>query len=58
MDEIYKKGKQPCEKFTPEVDSMGRINQHVCIRCDKTVSFCVKCSNDHHEQGYNTCKGK
>lgn len=54
-------GRQPCQDYVPKLDGNGYAewdNVHQCIYCgdDTTVSFCLTCCRDHHENGYETCK--
>lgn len=55
----FTKGKQPCKTYLPHQDGneYGTWNNvHECYRrCGKTVSFCLSCNRDHHEDGYETC---
>jgi hypothetical protein len=64
----YDTGKQPCDNFQADMDGNGTErweNRHECYApfdgtrpCDLTVSSCAKCNKDHHEDGYNSCKGR
>jgi hypothetical protein len=54
-------GKQPCANFNPKRDGNAHAewdNVHQCTFCggDVTVSFCLTCYRDHHENGWQTCK--
>jgi len=56
----YEIGQQPCDNFTPQMESNAYAtwtNEHQCYRCggDVTVSFCENCMRDHHSGGYETC---
>ena len=54
----YEIGRQPCQNFKPMRDGNGHAtwdNQHDCLHCEGTVSFCETCSRDHHANGYDTC---
>lgn len=63
---IFDIGQQPCQKFTPQMVHIGdglHVNIHECFcgysvgkRCEKTVSFCLNCCRDHHEDGYENCQ--
>lgn len=58
MSGDYEAGRQPCEKYTPEIDGYGFPNVHECVFCrggNGTVSFCENCNRDHHSDGYETC---
>lgn len=55
----FEKGKQPCSNFSPQLEENEHAvwpNEHQCYKCGGTVSFCINCSKDHHENGYETCK--
>ena len=52
----YEIGRQPCCMFTPEEGSMPGIdNEHSCVFCPLTVSFCLNCNADHHYRGWDLC---
>ncbi len=57
---------QPCQNFTDDVCIQGLPNVHECFapfddsgdpRCGGIVRFCTNCNSDHHDGGYQTCKG-
>jgi hypothetical protein len=53
-------GHQPCNDFKPDRDGNeygSWENLHSCMqpKCEKTVSFCMNCLKDHHEDGYEAC---
>ncbi len=57
---MFEEGKQPCDNYNPSMDGNGYgkwENVHQCIYCgeDVTVSFCLTCNKDHHQNGYETC---
>lgn len=57
----YEKGEQPCENFSSKNESpYFSGNEHQCYKCkdDTCVSYCENCHTDHHENGYETCKGR
>ena len=54
-------GQQPCQDYNPKPDGNGYgtwANEHSCIYCDSTVSFCLSCHSDHHADGYESCTRK
>jgi hypothetical protein len=53
---MFETGWQPCKEFNPQEGLYG-MNTHQCMQpdCDKTVSFCLSCNTDHHEDGYEAC---
>lgn len=56
MNETYKTGSQPCEKFTPRLNEVGVLDRHECPRCGKLRVFCTFCDFDHHESGWENCR--
>lgn len=61
MSGDFTKGQQPCQDFKGKEGYYG-IAVHECYcgldvgkNCTKTVSFCLNCSTDHHEDGYESC---
>jgi len=62
----FKSGQQPCQNFRPQIECNGYaewVNVHECFcgykaghPCKKTVSFCLNCCKDHHEDGYENCQ--
>ena len=59
-------GQQPCDKYDPQMESNGYAiweNVHECFcgrsvgkHCEKMVSFCENCYQDHHEGGHEACQ--
>lgn len=54
----YEIGQQPCTHLqrmrtvTPHGDW---ANVHSCAFCYLTVSYCITCWCDHHEEGWDAC---
>lgn len=64
MGSPYSKGEQPCLNYQPATDAFGMANVHECFcpfdgsnPCDMNVSWCENCNKDHHQNGYDKCKG-
>ena len=58
MFDEYQRGKQPCDKFTPnEHEEWFGTVRHGCPTCSREGCrmFCVNCNRDHHENGWDTC---
>jgi len=63
MRDSFTIGHQPCDKFIPAKDGneYGMWDDlHACMQkeCGKTVSYCLNCHKDHHEDGYEACTYK
>lgn len=58
----FKIGFQPCQIFQPQMEigmeGGAYMNLHQCPRCERmSRSFCEKCLKDHHDGGWEICKG-
>lgn len=58
---MFEVGKQPCQNFKEQETYYG-LQTHDCYGstppndpCKLSVSFCLNCHTDHHENGYETC---
>jgi len=49
-DVVFDSGEQPCACFEPR-----DFSRHICPKCGGITAFCISCSFDHHERGWNTC---
>ncbi len=56
---IYQVGRQPCYALRrgPSDVVPGAQNEHQCMVCGGRVSWCENCMTDHHENGWDTCRG-
>jgi hypothetical protein len=58
-------GQQPCRHWTANVyEPYGHLRTHECFgpwdgrprpACSASVTFCLNCHKDHHEDGWQTC---
>lgn len=48
---------QPCENFVSEnsLGEKGEFYNHQCPKCLSFRGFCLNCSKDHHESGWQSC---
>ena len=58
LNDTFEDGEQPCKDFSPQRESNGYgewDNRHSCLGCCGLRSFCINCSFDHHELGWENC---
>lgn len=60
-NDAFEWSEQPCQDFKPQRENNGYgewDNRHECPGCCGLRSFCINCSVDHHENGWDNCAGR